>query len=301
MRIAIAGGTGFVGEALTKELIKQGHEVFILTRKRKESDSKRVSYIQWLNDGDQPEKDLGEIHAIINLAGESINSGRWTEERKKRILNSRIQATEEVLRIINNLSTTPKVLVNASAIGYYGTSLTLTFTETSPSQGSDFLATTVKAWEQKAAEAKRLDVRTVFCRFGIILDQQEGALPRIALPYQLFAGGTVGSGEQWVSWIHINDVIRGILFTLENENMIGPVNFTTPKPLSMKAFGRTLGRVLNRPHWIPAPSFALKFLLGEMSTLVLEGQKVLPDKLIEAGFKFQFSELETALSNIYGK
>ncbi|MDZ5474565.1 TIGR01777 family oxidoreductase [Bacillus sp. 31A1R] len=301
MRVAIAGGTGFVGESLTGELVKQGHEVFILTRKKKESNSKNVSYIKWLNDGDHPAKDLREIDAIINLAGESINSGRWTEERKNRILNSRIRATEEILKIIKNLAITPKVLINASAVGYYGTSLNNTFTETSPSQGNDFLATTVKAWEQKAAEAAQHNVRTVFCRFGIILDKNEGALPRIALPYQLFAGGTVGSGEQWVSWIHLKDVIQGILFALENENLIGPVNFTAPKPLTMKEFGKTLGTVLNRPHWIPAPSFALKLLLGEMSTLVLEGQKVLPNKLLEAGYHFQFPELETALSNIYGK
>lgn len=300
MRIAIAGGTGFVGKALTKKLLELKHEVFILTRKidgKKNETNKK--YVQWLNAGDQPAKELKGIDVFINLAGESINSGRWTEERKNRILQSRIEATEEILDMMNKLPQKPKTLINASAVGYYGTSLTEVFTEQSSTIGDDFLASVVNKWETTAEKANQLDVRTVLCRFGIILHKTEGALPRIAMPYQLFAGGTVGTGEQWVSWIHLDDVIHAILFLIEKEDIHGPVNFTSPNPVKMKEFGQTLGSVLKRPHWIPAPSFALKIVLGEMSSLVLEGQKVIPGKLTGNHYKFQYPDLTSALNNIY--
>lgn len=300
MRVALTGGTGFVGRALTKELVQNGHQIFILTRHASQTiNRENITYVSWLNKEDSPEEMLEGIDAIINLAGESINSGRWTEARKKRILDSRVSATREVLRIADQLKRKPTVLINASAIGYYGTSLSTSFSEDSSIKGEDFLARTVQQWEAEALKANELDIRTVCCRFGIILDQADGALPRIALPYKLFAGGTVGSGEQWVSWIHLKDVVNGILFSIENENVVGPVNFTAPNPVKMKEFGQTLGKALHRPHWIPAPGFALKAALGEMSMLVLEGQKVLPAKLTASGYPFQFQNLHEALEDIY--
>ncbi|EFV74901.1 MULTISPECIES: TIGR01777 family oxidoreductase [Cytobacillus] len=300
MRIAIAGGTGFVGNALVKKLLEKKHEIFILTRNiSHKQHSKNLNYVQWLNDDDSPEDVLESIDVFINLAGESINSGRWTEDRKKRILNSRITATKEVRRIISRLEEKPYTLINASAVGYYGTSQVETFTESSRKSGTDFLAETVRRWEEEAAKAEEFEVRTVFCRFGIILEKNDGALPRMALPYKLFAGGTVGSGSQWVSWIHLDDAVSGILFCIEHEQLHGPVNFTSPYPVTMKEFGQILGEVLNRPHWMPAPGFALKIALGEMSTLVLEGQKVLPEKLQSFGYEFLYPELKAALSDIY--
>ena len=300
MRIAIAGGTGFVGNALVKKLLEKKHEIFILTRNISDKQhSKNLNYVQWLNDDDSPEDVLESIDVFINLAGESINSGRWTEDRKKRILNSRITATKEVLRIISRLEEKPYTLINASAVGYYGTSQVETFTESSRKSGTDFLAETVRRWEEEAAKAEEFEVRTVFCRFGIILEKNDGALPRMALPYKLFAGGTVGTGSQWVSWIHLDDAVSGILFCIEHEQLQGPVNFTSPYPVTMKEFGQILGEVLNRPHWMPAPGFALKIALGEMSTLVLEGQKVLPEKLQSFGYEFLYPELKAALSDIY--
>lgn len=300
MKIALTGGTGFVGRALTKELIKNGHDILILTRNAStRKNTENIAYISWLNESDQPENELEGIDAIINLAGESINSGRWTESRKKSILNSRISATKEVLRILDKLNKKPSVLINASAIGYYGTSRTKTFTEESAEKGGDFLAQTVQQWEAQALKAKDMGIRTVCCRFGIILDGTDGALPRIALPYKLFAGGTVGSGEQWVSWIHLKDVVNGIIFAIQNEQIKGAVNFTAPAPTKMKEFGQILGKVLHRPHWIPAPGFALRAVLGEMSVLVLEGQKVLPSKLTSNGFHFLFEHLHNALEDIY--
>ncbi|MCS0669672.1 TIGR01777 family oxidoreductase [Cytobacillus firmus] len=300
MRIAIAGGTGFVGNALVKKLLEKKHEIFILTRNISDKQhSKNLNYVQWLNDDDSPEDVLESIDVFINLAGESINSGRWTEDRKKRILNSRITATKEVLRIISRLEEKPYTLINASAVGYYGTSQVETFTEASRKSGNDFLAETVRRWEEEAAKAEEFEVRTVFCRFGIILEKNDGALPRMALPYKLFAGGTVGTGSQWVSWIHLGDAVNGILFCIEQEQLQGPVNFTSPYPVTMKEFGQILGEILNRPHWMPAPGFALKIALGEMSTLVLEGQKVLPEKLQSFGYKFLYPELKAALGDIY--
>lgn len=300
MRIAIAGGTGFVGSALVKRLLDKKNELFILTRNTaNKNSSKNLNYVQWLNDDDLPEDALESIDVFINLAGESINSGRWTDERKKRILNSRITATREVLRIISRLEEKPYTLINASAVGYYGTSLNETFTESSRKSGTDFLAETVRRWEEEASQAEEFEVRTVFCRFGIILEKNDGALPRMALPYKLFAGGPVGTGDQWVSWIHLDDAVNGILHCIEHEQLEGPVNFTSPNPLTMKEFGKTLGDVLNRPHWLPAPGFALKIALGEMSTLVLEGQKVLPEKLQASGYDFLYPDLRSALRNIY--
>ena len=296
----MTGGTGFVGHALINELTKKGHEIFILTRNgSNRENSSLITYVQWLNEGDQPSESLEGIDVFINLAGESINSGRWTKERKKKIIDSRIDATKEVLHILSHLQKKPQILINASAIGYYGISDTQTFTEKSSEFGTDFLAKTVQQWETEASKAREFNIRTVFCRFGIILDKADGALPRIALPYKLLAGGTVGSGNQWVSWIHLKDVIGGIEFTISNESIEGPVNFTAPAPVSMKEFGRTLGSVLQRPHWIPAPEFALKAALGEMSMLVLEGQRVVPEKLLSHGYSFAFENLHDALTDIY--
>lgn len=291
MKIVIAGGTGFVGTALTKRLLEQGHEVIILTRKESQTGG-NPTYLQWLSEGSTPT--IQDIDVMINLAGESLSSGRWTHERKERILSSRIEATEAALALMKK--NPPKTFINASAIGYYGTSLTETFTEENKKAGTDFLATTVKRWEEISLQA---NTRTVLCRFGIILDKSEGALPRMALSYKFFAGGTVGSGKQWMSWIHIQDVVKAILFIIEHEEIAGPVNFTAPNPVSMKELGQAIGKAMKRPHWMPAPTFALRIALGEMSLLVLEGQRVLPEKLQQAGFQFLFEKVDEALVNIY--
>lgn len=299
MKIAIAGGTGLVGSALADYLVEKGHHLYILTRNSSNKKQKpHVKFVEWLKDGTTPEKELEGIEAFVNLAGESINSGRWTEEQKRRIVESRITSTKEMNRIIKSLREKPKVLVNASAIGYYGNSLEKTFTESDDIPGSGFLASTVLAWEKEAEHAKQLGVRTVLTRFGIVLDKKDGALPKMLLPYKMFVGGKIGSGEQWMSWVHIKDVAGAIAFCLENPDMEGPVNVTAPSPMKMKDFGKTLGGVIGRPHWFPTPGFALKIALGEMSELVLEGQKVLPKKLEEHDYNFFYNRLDDALSDI---
>jgi uncharacterized protein len=300
MKIAIAGGTGFVGRSLVNTLVKNKHEVVLLTRREmKASQGDHIRYTKWLTDDSNPVSDLQNTDYFINLAGESINSGRWTEERKNKIRTSRIDAVDAILDIIKKLDQKPRALINASAVGIYGTSLEETFTEEDHNLGTDFLAETVKKWEAQATKAVELGVRTVLCRFGIILDKDAGALPKMLFPYQAFIGGNIGSGQQWMSWIHLNDVIRAICYVMEHEDIHGPVNFTAPHPVSMSDFGKTLAQVLHRPHWLPVPSFALRLLLGEMSTLVVDGQRVLPKKLLDHGFDFQYPDLKKALTNIF--
>ncbi|HET7657370.1 MAG TPA: TIGR01777 family oxidoreductase [Bacillales bacterium] len=298
MHVAITGGTGFLGKHLTSSLIHDGHKVSILTRHPEQApEIPGVSHVQWLKDGARPEKDLHEIDAFVNLAGESINSGRWTEERKKRILESRLKATEEVIRIFEKKSKKPGVLVNASAVGYYGMSETETYSEASVVNADDFLASVVREWEKRAAQAEQFDVRTVFARFGVILGS-EGALPKMVLPYKLGIGGTIGTGKQWLSWVHVADAVGLIRFAIEHKDVRGPLNVTAPEPVKMKEAGEMIGEVMNRPHWMPVPAIAMKAALGEMSSLLLQGQRVLPEKAQAHGYSFQFSSLKSALLDI---
>lgn len=296
MKIAITGGTGLVGKQLTELLQFYEHDIIILTR----GDSKvenGIRYIQWLNEAN-PETELEGIDAFINLAGVSLNDGRWTNERKKAIFESRMDATEEVVRIISTLEKKPRVLINASAVGIYPTSTTTIYTEKSTEVARDFLGTTVVNWEERAREAEEFGVRVCLTRFGVILGQ-EGALPLMMLPYQLGVGGTVGSGEQWLSWIHVEDVARAIVFALEKETLSGPINCTSPNTKRMRHFGKVIGQALNRPHWLPVPSLMMKLAMGERSQLVLEGQYVVPEKLLQAGFEFKFVSLEEAITDLH--
>ena len=293
-RILISGGTGFVGSALTKHLKSLGDEVYILTRKERQTQAQGVHYIQWMG---SKEPKLPQIDAVVNLAGESIN-GRWTDEKKKAILNSRLKVTEELLNLVGKMPQKPAVWVNASAIGYYGTSETQVFTEQTEEHGSDFLAEVVKAWETKAKGAESLGIRTVLTRFGLILGRDGGVLPQLSLPYRFFAGGTVGSGDQWVSWVHIDDVAELIRDVIENAQYTGSVNVTSPHPVTMREFGQATGDVMHRPHWLPAPSFAFKLLFGEMSMLILKGQQVIPEKAQKLGFHFTYPHLKGALHDL---
>lgn len=299
MKIAIAGGTGFVGTALIKELLKEHHELFILTRNpKKYKNQEQLSYIGWLYNSATPENKLEDIDGFINLAGEPLNSGRWTSDRKRSILESRITATREMKRILSTLSRKVKFVINASAIGVYGTSNQLTFSETSDSVGDDFLARTVKLWENESLHSSSYCERVVLARFGVILDKHNGALPMMVLPYKLMAGGTIGKGTQWLSWIHIEDVVHALIFCMNHSEISGPVNFTSPHPIQMKEFGQMISSVIHRPHWLPVPEFMLKTMLGDMSILVLEGQQVLPNTLLNHQFSFTYPNLQQALINI---
>jgi uncharacterized protein len=297
MKIVIAGGSGFIGQTLTQLLLDEGHSVVILTRKERKSSGK-IEFVRWLDEGASPEKEIGNADAFINLAGVSINDGRWSKSHQKQIYESRMNATDELLRIISLLSTKPSVLVNASAIGIYPSSKNAVYTENSLETANDFLGETVRDWENKAKQVKKYSIRAVFMRFGVVLGKEEGALALMAMPYRLFVGGKVGSGEQWVSWVHVTDVVRAILFAITSNHLSGPINVTAPNPLRMNEFGKSIGSVLHRPHWLPVPSFAMKMVLGQKSALVLEGQHVIPLVLQENGFEFRFPTLLSALEDL---
>lgn len=298
MKIVIAGGSGFVGKQLTNLLLQNHHEVIILTRQRKKSNG-AIQYVQWLDEHANPVAEIGSADVIINLAGVSINDGRWTKQHQEAIYNSRMEATHELLSIVAQLTNKPSTWINASAIGIYPASTSAVYTENSLETADDFLATTVRDWETTAKQAEQYGIRTAFMRFGVILGKNEGALPLMTLPYHFFVGGKVGSGDQWVSWVHVEDVAKAIDFVMNHASITGPVNVTSPFPKRMKYFGKTIGTVLHRPHWLPVPSIAMKLALGKKSDLVLTGQYVKPDVLLENGFTFSFPALDHALKNIY--
>ncbi|MFT4401761.1 TIGR01777 family oxidoreductase [Bacillus sp. SW14] len=296
MNIAMTGGTGFLGQHLTGVLTRQGHHVYILSRNARETEQKNMTYVQWLTEGAAPEQELPHIDVWVNLAGKSI-FGRWTEKTKQQILSSRINATREVQRLIHKQKEKPKTLIQASAVGIYGTSLEKTFTEDSATSDEDFLSHTAHLWEKEGQKIEAMGIRTVYARFGVMLGEK-GALPLMVLPYKLLAGGTIGTGRQWLSWIHVEDAAQMIRYAMENTGISGPMNVTAPNPVEMKQFGKTIARVKHSPHWLPVPEFFLSKALGEMSLLIVKGQRALPKKAMTSGFRFAYSDLEFALSQL---
>lgn len=294
MKVAITGGSGFLGQELALLLRERGDEVRILTRHPKGPDD-----VEWLQTGASPEDQLTGTDIFINLAGSSINDGRWGKKQQREIYKSRMTATQELLRIMRALPKAPRVLINASAVGFYPASETATYTEASTATAGDFLAQTLRDWEQLAAKAEQFGTRTAMARFGIMLGKEDGALPVMSLPYRLFTGGKVGSGRQWLSWVHVHDAARAVVFAIDHEQIRGPFNVTSPHPRRMDEFGRELGKALRRPHWFPVPAIALKVALGDKSRLVLEGQRVIPDVLLRNGFEFRYPDLSVALRDIY--
>jgi len=297
MKVAIAGGTGLIGSKLIELLQKRGDEIIVLTRNASKINN-GVKYVQWLQKDSNLTEELEGIDVFINLAGESLNGGRWTEAFKKKIYNSRIQAANEAFRLLQSLSARPTVYISASAVGIYPPSHAEVYTETSQKVSLNFLGVTVKDWEQHAKAFNELEMRTCYARFGVILDKNSGALPKMILPYKFFVGGTVGSGQQWLSWIHIEDAARAVLHMIDTNSLEGPVNVTSPNVERMEQFGKILSEVIDKPHWLKVPSFALKLALGEQSQLVLEGQCVIPEKLLNSGFYFKFPSLKEALTDL---
>ncbi|MBF1991310.1 thylakoid membrane protein ThyD [Fischerella thermalis] len=304
MKVAISGATGFVGSRLVEQLHKDGHRVLVLTRniahaqkvfpKKAFSNVEIVAYTPTVSGTWQ--EVIASCDGVVNLTGEPIGEGRWTPERKQEILNSRKLTTQKIVEAIAKADPQPSVLVNASAIGYYGTSETATFDETSPS-GNDFLAQVCQAWEAEATKVTQAGVRLVILRFGIVLGLG-GALGKMITPFKLFAGGPIGSGKQWFSWIHIDDLVNLIIQALTKPEMSGVYNATAPHPVRMSELSTTMGKVMHRPSWLPVPDFAIEALLGEGAVVVLEGQQVLPKRTLESGFEFQYPDLQPALETI---
>ncbi|MDY6898620.1 MAG: TIGR01777 family oxidoreductase [Cyanobacteriota bacterium] len=304
MKVAITGATGFVGSRLVEKLQNQGMKILVLTRNTERArklfpanvypDVEIIAYTP--TDKGSWQNEIANCEGIVNLAGAPISEGRWTTERKQEILNSRKLTTQKIVEAIGNSSTKPQVLVNASAIGYYGTSETATFDENSAS-GNDFLAQVCQIWEAEAQKVTDSNVRLVILRFGIVLGM-EGALGKMITPFKLFAGGPIGSGEQWFSWIHLDDIVSLILQALTNSEMSGVYNGTAPNPVRMAELSTTMGKVMNRPSWLPVPAFAIEAMLGDGAVVALEGQKVLPKRTLDSGFKYDYSDLEPALKEI---
>jgi len=303
MRLLLTGGTGFIGRALRESLVTKGHEVVILTRQSslEHQPGVRSRYCYWNPpESGTWENELSGIDGVINLAGESVVGKRWTRKQKEKILDSRVTSTQAIVRAIQKTKKKPFLLLNASATGYYGPRGDEEITEKT-TNGSDFLGQTCRVWEEEARQAEVLGVRVIRLRIGIVLEKGGGALGKMLMPFQMGLGGPLGRGRQWMSWIHRKDLIGLIHFLLEKKELRGPVNGTAPKPVQMREFAKTLGAVLHRPAFLPVPGVALKILLGEMSDMLLTGQRVLPKRAIEAGYRFKFPELGQALRDILVK
>lgn len=296
MKILLAGATGFIGKPLTNELLKAGHDLILLSRNPSKVISRpSLTLLPW--DGETAgswTKSADGVDAVINLAGEGIADKRWSAARKKALMESRTKSAQAIVNFIRNAKKRPSILVNASAVGFYGNVPEGTVTENSP-RGTGFLAETCDLWEKAAQEAEMLGVRTVLIRIGIVLEKGGGALSKMVFPFQIGAGGPLGSGKQWFPWVHRDDIIGAILFALNTSALSGPVNLVSPNPVTMNDFCKALGKVLHRPSWAPVPGFVLKIMLGEMADMLLGGQQAVPQKLTAAGYSFKYTDAETAL------
>lgn len=301
MNVLIAGGTGFIGSALTRSLRLDGHQVWVLTRNparaRLTAGAQAVGWDGhslggWLDV-------FSQMDAVVNLVGENVGQWPWTEERKRRIRNSRVDAGVALAGAFQKASRRPAVLIQSSGVGYYGPCGRQPVDETSPA-GSDFFASVASDWEASTRVVDTLGVRRVVIRTSLVLDTRAGILPLMALPVRLFAGGRLGDGQQGVSWIHLEDHVRAMRFLLENEKAVGAFNLSAPNPLSNADFMAALAKALRRPFWLHVPAFALRLMLGEMSTLLLDGQFALPRRLVHLGFAFKFETAVDAFQSLFG-
>ncbi|KAM3114538.1 thylakoid membrane protein ThyD [Phormidesmis sp. 146-33] len=300
MKVAITGATGFVGSRLVERLLAEGHQVVVLTRNPAkaafpQSSNLEIVAYKPIEAGDWQNVFYG-CDGVVNLAGEAIAESRWTPERKQALIDSRKITTQKIVEAIAKVDHKPSVLVNASAIGFYGTSETATFDETS-SAGDDFLAEICQIWEAEASKVKEIGTRLVILRLGVVLGDG-GALGKMLPAFKLFAGGPIGSGKQWFSWIHRDDVVSLIVRALTRSDMEGTFNATAPNPVRMVDLTNTIGEVMNRPSWLPVPGFALEAMLGDGAKVVLEGQEVLPKRTLSSGFEYQYPTLKPALEAI---
>jgi uncharacterized protein (TIGR01777 family) len=302
MRIIVTGGTGFIGRRLVTRFVGSGHAVTVLTRDV-ESAVRRLPALcavaSWNPPGALDPALVRGADAIVHLAGEGVAGGRWTPKRKQAIRVSRVASTRALARAVRALpiAERPRTVVSASAVGIYGDRSDAVVDEQSP-PGEGFLAEVCRSWERQVLALETMGIRTVAVRVGIVLGRDGGALARMLLPFRLGAGGRLGSGKQWMSWIHIDDVVALFAHVLENQNARGPINGVAPHPVTNETFARELGRALGRPALLPAPAFALRALLGEMSTMLLGGHRVLPRAAQHLGFVFRFPELSAALVDL---
>ena len=300
MRVIIAGGTGFIGRALSRVLVEDGFEVSVLTRGAKKTASRGVERVHWDGRSSDGWADHVEgAYAVVNLAGENVGNGRWNNQKKRDLLESRINAVTAIVETIRQAKKRPRVFLQGSAIGYYGRSDDTPLDEESPS-GVGLLAEVARRTEEATLAAAELGVRRIVVRTGVVLERDGGALPRLLMPYKFLAGGYPGSGKQWISWIHLLDEVHAIAFLLKNEGLEGAFNLASPNPVPMADFCRHLGRAIGRPTWLRFPASIIRLVFGEMADeVLLSGQRVLPKRLLEAGYEFRHPELSSALDEIF--
>jgi uncharacterized protein (TIGR01777 family) len=306
-RVIVTGGTGFIGRRLTQRLVEKGYEVICLTRNvdraREEGEGGiRIKLVRWDAKSAVGWGGYAEgASAIVNLAGESLASGRWNKKRRRRILQSRLRAGKAVADAVKSARKKPSAVIQASAIGFYGNRGDEELDENSTS-GTGFLPQVTRKWEKATADVEANGVRRSVIRTGLVLGEKGGALPRLALPFRFFLGGPLGSGQQWISWIHIEDEVKAIIYLMEHPALAGVFNLTAPHPLRNRDFSKKLGMVLKRPSWMPVPGFLLRLIFGQKAEeTILSGQKVMPVRLVEAGYEFVFPEAGNALADILVK
>lgn len=301
MKILITGGTGFIGTHLLHQLSKSSNDIVLLTRSAPSThmlNLATVRRVQWdARTFGVWTEELQDTAVVINLIGKNIFERRWNKKVKKELVESRVHATQLLVEGMNQQKHKPDVFVSVSAVGYYGDTGKESVTETS-SAGKDFLAQLVFEWEAAALKAERHDVRVALPRIGIVLHKNSDFVQRLLLPFRIFVGGWIGSGQQYISWIHIDDVVKGIVFAIENTNVRGAYNLVSPHPVQLKEFCSAFGKILHRPSWIPVPTVLLKFFFGEVTEVITTGQKVVPQKLMDIGFQFSFPDLDSALVQI---
>jgi len=301
-KIIVTGGSGMIGSALTTELTGAGYQVVVLSR--------RPDRVSGLPDGARAVgwdaetvagwgTEMEGARAVVNLAGAGIADGRWTPKRKRLLRLSRTCSTRAVVQAVQRAARRPEVLLQMSGIDYYGNHPEETrITEETP-QGSGFLAELTRDWEETSRPVEEVGVRRCLLRTSMVLSDDGGALPRLALPFKLFVGGRAGDGRQWVSWIHLRDEVRAIRFLLEAEDARGPFNLCAPEPVTNRELSQTLAHVLGRPSVVPTPAFALRLALGEMADIILDGRRAVPYRLLKAGFAFEYETVREALEAIY--
>jgi uncharacterized protein (TIGR01777 family) len=302
MKVIITGGTGLIGRALADDLAKDGHQVIVLSRRSSPARDLRpgIRLARWdgrTAEGWGPLADGADV--IVNLAGENLSAGRWTPERKQAILESRVNAGSAVVDAILQATKKPRVLIQSSAVGYYGPTGDEVLTEEAAS-GADFLAGVCREWEATTQPVEALGVRRAVVRTGVVLSAASGALPRMLLPFRVFAGGPLGSGRQWMSWIHIQDEVSALRFLIDTQQARGAFNLTA-EPLTNWQFARVVGKVMRRPAFFTVPSAIIRLAFGEMGTVVLDGQRVSAKRLADLGFQFRFPDSETALRDLLGR
>jgi uncharacterized protein len=309
MKVVIAGGSGFLGNALAWAWAEEGHAVRVLTRSIPPGQSRHesgtgtpgITNVGWSPDGQQGAlpAEIDGATAIINLAGASVNGGRWNPARKQAIRDSRVLATGSLTSAIAAATSPPAVLISASGVGYYGDRGASAVSEDAP-PGDDFMAHVCVEWEAEAQRAARAGVRVVTLRTGLVLEKSGGALPEMARPFRFFVGGPIGSGRQYMSWIHRLDWIEMVRWIVETPAVNGPVNVTAPDPVTNLQFARALGRALHRPALLPAPRFAVRAAVGEMADSIFASQRVLPAVALAHGYHFRYPEIDIAFRGIYG-